>query len=162
MRWGKRLSSAHTRSAPAAPAPPAPTITTLAPAAAATAAGSNFVLTVTGTGFVATSVINWNGSARTTTFVNATNLQTPIPATDIATAGTIHEVTIVNAAADGGTSAGTSFVVRQPRAFGHLRIAGAGYSGRSRNFVLTVNGTGFVSTSTVKWNGANQAGGPHS
>ena len=139
---------------PPAPAPPAPTITTLAPAAA-TAAGSNFVLTVTGTGFVATSVINWNGSARTTTFVNATNLQTPIPATDIATAGTIT-ITVVNAAADGGTSAGTSFVVSNP-APSVTSVSPALVTPGGPQFVLTVNGAGFVATSTVKWNGADRA-----
>ena len=32
--------------------------------------GSGFTLTVNGTGFVSGSVVDWNGSARTTTFVN--------------------------------------------------------------------------------------------
>src|SRR5437773_5073634 len=33
--------------------------------------GAAFTLTVNGTGFVSGSVVNWNGSARTTTFVNS-------------------------------------------------------------------------------------------
>ena len=37
---------------------------------AAAPGGSGFTLTVNGTGFVSGSVVDWNGSARTTTFVN--------------------------------------------------------------------------------------------
>jgi len=56
------------------PGNPAPTITSLAPASG-TAGGAAFTLTVNGTGFVSgSSVVNWNGSGRTTTFVSATQL----------------------------------------------------------------------------------------
>lgn len=137
-----------------APPPPAPTIASLTPAGA-TAAGSNFVLTVTGTGFVATSVINWNGSARATTFVNATNLQAPIPATDIATAGTTT-ITVVNAAADGGTSSGTSFVISNPAPL-LTTVSPTFVAPGGPQFVLTLNGTGFVAASVVRWNGADRA-----
>ena len=137
-----------------APAPPAPTITTLTPAGT-TAEGSNFVLTVTGTGFVATSVIHWNGSARATTFVNATNLQAPIAASDIANAGT-PPITVVNAAADGGTSAAMAFSITNPApTISSVTPTLAAPGGPQ--FVLTVNGGGFVSPSVVKWNGVDRA-----
>jgi trimeric autotransporter adhesin len=133
-----------------APPPPAPTIASLTPAGA-TAAGSNFVLTVTGTGFVATSVINWNGSARTTTFVNSTNLQAPIPASDIATAGS-SAITVVNAAADGGTSSATTFAITNP-APTISSVSPTFVVPGGPQFVLTVNGAGFVASSVVLWNG---------
>ena len=40
---------------------------------AVTPGGAGFTLTVNGTGFVSGAVVNWNGSARTTTFINASS-----------------------------------------------------------------------------------------
>ena len=65
--------------------------------------GASFMLTVNGTGFVAQSVVNWNGSPRQTTFVAASQLMAKINAADIASAGTAG-VTVVNPAPGGGTS----------------------------------------------------------
>jgi len=63
--------------------------------------GAGFALTVNGTGFVAGSVVNWNNSARATTFVNGSQLIAAILASDIATAGTVS-VTVSNGAHGGG------------------------------------------------------------
>jgi len=141
-------------SAPPPPPPPAaPTIASLTPAAA-TAGGSNFVLTVTGTGFVATSVIQWNGSARATTFVTSTSLQAPIPATDIATPGSAA-ITVVNPSSNGGTSNSVKFPVNNPAptisSLSPTFVAPGGPA-----FVLTVNGAGFIASSRVRWNGADR------
>jgi hypothetical protein len=65
--------------------------------------GAGFTLTVNGTGFVSESVVNWNGSARTTSFVNSSKLTASIPARDIATASSAS-VTVVNPSPGGGTS----------------------------------------------------------
>ena len=65
---------------------PPPTISSLSPASA-TAGGPAFTLTVNGSNFVSGSVVQWNGSNRTTTFVSATQLTAAITAADIATAG---------------------------------------------------------------------------
>jgi len=64
--------------------------------------GAGFKLTVNGTGFVSGSLVHWNGRARTTHFVNASQLTATVFATDIATAGTAS-VTVVNPS-PGGTS----------------------------------------------------------
>lgn len=45
--------------------------------------GPGFTLTVNGTGFVQGSVVEWNGSARSTTFVNGSQLTAAILATDV-------------------------------------------------------------------------------
>ncbi len=52
-------------------------------------------LTVHGTGFASTAVVNWNGVALATTFVTSEKLTAIIPKTDLATAGTAV-VTVVN------------------------------------------------------------------
>src|SRR5262245_2397171 len=50
--------------------------------------GAGFTLTVNGTGFVSGSVVNWNGSARASTFVSSSQLTASILASDIAIATT--------------------------------------------------------------------------
>ncbi|MGH9851661.1 MAG: IPT/TIG domain-containing protein [Blastocatellia bacterium] len=77
----------------------APTLTSLSPNSA-TAGSSAFTLTVNGTNFVNGSVVRWNGSNRTTTFVSNTQLRADIPAADIAAAGTAA-ITVFNPASGG-------------------------------------------------------------
>jgi hypothetical protein len=72
---------------------PVPAISSISPSSA-TAGGAAFTLTVNGSGFVTGSVVNWNGSARATTFASST-MVTAISAADIAAAGTVS-VTVVN------------------------------------------------------------------
>ncbi|MBZ5655114.1 MAG: FG-GAP-like repeat-containing protein [Acidobacteriia bacterium] len=88
---------------------PKPTITTLAPPSA-THGGPAFTLTVTGTGYLSSSVVNWNGSPRATTYVSSTEVTATINAADIAKAGTF-KVTVTNPAPGGGTSAAKTYTV---------------------------------------------------
>ncbi len=76
--------------------------------------GAAFTLTVTGTNFVSTSVINFaigTGApkAEATTFVSATQITAAIPAGDVSTAGTAS-VTVTNPS-PGTTAANTSFTI---------------------------------------------------
>jgi hypothetical protein len=68
------------------PVTPVPVTAGLQPGAA-TAGGAGFSLVVRGTGFVESSAVLWNGSARPTIFVSATELQASILASDIAQGG---------------------------------------------------------------------------
>jgi hypothetical protein len=89
---------------------PSPTITTISPST--TVAGSGgFTLTITGTNFVTNSVVRWNGSPRTTTFVSSTVLTATIPASDVATAGTAN-VTVFNPTPGGGESGAVTFTIQ--------------------------------------------------
>lgn len=54
-----------------------------------------FTLTVNGTGFASTAVLNWNGSPRATSVLSSSSLQATISAADVAKAGTAS-VTVVN------------------------------------------------------------------
>jgi outer membrane protein assembly factor BamB len=60
-----------------------------------TAGGPAFVITAIGTGFNQMSVLQWNGSARTTSYVSPTELTAQITAPDIASSGSAS-VTISN------------------------------------------------------------------
>jgi hypothetical protein len=71
-----------------------PTITELSPDNA-TAGGPAFTLTVNGSSFNNSAVVNWNGTAQTTAFVTGKQLTAAIPASAIATAGTAS-VTVTN------------------------------------------------------------------
>jgi hypothetical protein len=133
---------------------PVPTTTALSPASVV-AGGSPFTLTVTGTNFVAGSVVRWNGAARTTTYVSATQLTAAIPATDVATAGTAT-ITVFNPTPGGGTSNPQTFTILNPvPTITSLSPPSATVGGAE--FTLTVTGTNFVPSSVVRWNGADRA-----
>ena len=81
-----------------------PNITALAPNSMA-AGSASFVLTVNGANFNGNAAINWNGTAQTTTHVSANQLTATIPASDVATAGTVT-VTVTNPGTPGGIYGG--------------------------------------------------------
>ncbi len=131
---------------------PAPTLANLNPASAL-AGGAAFTLTVNGTGFISNSGVRWNGNARTTTFVSATQLSAQITAADIASAGTA-QITVFNGAPGGGSSNALAFTVAQPNpapTLASLSPNTAPSGGAA--FTLTVNGANFINSSVVRWNG---------
>jgi hypothetical protein len=97
------------RSVDLTPINPVPTVTSLLPAN--TSAGSAaFPLTVNGTGFVLTSVVQWNGSDRTTTFLSDTQLTAQITAADVGSTGTAA-ITVFNPPPAGGLSDPVTFTI---------------------------------------------------
>ena len=132
---------------------PAPAITSLSPSSA-TADGGAFTLTVNGTSFVSGSIVKWNGSDRTTTYVSGTQLTAAITAADIATAGTAS-VTVFNPTPGGGTSNAQMFTINNPTPTTTSLSPSSATAGGAA-FTLTVNGTNFVSNSVVRWNGSDR------
>jgi hypothetical protein len=132
---------------------PAPTITNLSPSS--TYAGMiGFTLNVYGTNFINTSTVLWNGVDRLTTYVSATRLTISISAADIASGGNVT-VTVFNPAPGGGISNGVTFTINNPvPTVANLTPNSASAGGAP--FTLTVNGTNFVNTSVVRWNGADR------
>ena len=55
----------------------------------ATAGSAAFTLTVNGSGFVSQSVVYWNSTAHTTTFVTSSQITAAISAADVANAGAV-------------------------------------------------------------------------
>src|SRR5207244_3874523 len=86
---------------------PIPTLSSTSPSNA-TAGGAAFTLTVTGTNFNTSSVVRWNGNARSTTFGSTTQLTAQITAADIVAAGTVP-VTVFNPTPGGGASTAQTF-----------------------------------------------------
>lgn len=134
---------------------PAPILTSLTPPAV-TAGDAGFTLTVYGLNFTPLSVVEWNGSARGTTFVDNFTLTAAIPAGDIVTGGT-STVTVLNPP---GTRSNSKTVIAFVLIAGGPRISSldpnqvtAGGAG----FTLTVKGTGFRANSRVQWNGQDRA-----
>ncbi len=132
----------------------APTTSSISPTSA-TQNGSGFTLTVNGTNFFAASTVNWGGAARTTTYMSPTQLTASILSGDITSVGTTS-VTVTTPAPGGGTSGGQTFTVNSATnpVPSTSSISPTSASAGAGALTLTVNGTSFVSTSSVKWGGS--------
>jgi uncharacterized protein (TIGR03437 family) len=136
---------------------PVPVLTSLDPNSRLNNSGA-FTLRALGSNFAPSSVVRWNGVNRMTTFESATELNASIPATDLATvggAGGTAQVTVFTPAPGGGTSNALTFTIipdnPKPSITSispNTRVEG------SPGFLLTVNGTGFINGSVVRWDGS--------
>jgi DNA-binding beta-propeller fold protein YncE len=117
-----------------------------------------FTLVVIGSNFVVSSVINFNGIPQTTTYSSPTEITTPIPITEIATAGTaaISVTTPSNGVPGGGTSNTVLLTILPPETQPMVAsISPSSAPGGGPAFTLVVNGSGFVSGSQVGFNMTN-------
>ncbi len=129
---------------------PVPTITTLSPSSAVAGAAAQ-TLTINGTNFVSTSTVTYNAVAHTPTFVSSTQLTIPLTTGDQATAGP-YPVVVTNPTPGGGASTPVNFTVNNPvPSITSLSPSSAIVGAAAQT--LTINGTNFVSTSTVTYNG---------
>src|SRR5207253_5272459 len=127
-----------------------PTILNLNPPSAFVPA-TGFNLSVNGSNYVSNSVVRWNGTDRTTTFVSDSKLIAAITNADVASTGTAN-VTVFNPAPGGGESNVIVFAINNPSpsVFGMapwLVSPGGG------NFTLTIKGLNFIPVSTVQFGG---------
>jgi hypothetical protein len=88
---------------------PVPIASSLSPSSAS-AGAPGLTLTVSGSGFLSSSVVRWNGADRATTFVGAAQLRAAITASDLVIAGSVP-VSVFTPAPGGGTSATRAFTV---------------------------------------------------
>jgi hypothetical protein len=127
----------------------------------ATAGGPTFTMNINGTGFISTTAAYWNNQQLTTTF-NATTLQisASVPASFIATAG-VAQVTVVSPTPGGGMSNAATFTINAPSnptpTIGSLSPASTPLNVLPANNVLLVNGTNFIQSSAVTFNGVTRA-----
>jgi hypothetical protein len=128
---------------------PVPAIASITPPNAAVGS-SDLQATVSGSGFVPSTVVMWNSTALATTYVSATQLKTTIPAADLA-AGSEATITAKNSAPSGGTSSGVKFDVKSASPLIQSispRIVKPGSSATT----ITITGSGFDKNSVVQWN----------
>ena len=128
---------------------PAPTVSSISPTSA-TAGAAAGTLTINGTNFLSTSTVTYNNVAHTATFVSATELTIPLTTSDQATAGT-YPVVATNPAPGGGSSTAANFTVNN-LAPAVSSISPATATAGAAQQTLTINGTNFLSTSTVTYN----------
>jgi hypothetical protein len=129
---------------------PLPSLSGLSPANVL-AGGPDFTLTLTGTSFVPTSVVQVNGASKPTTFISGTQLSATISASEVAV-GAYLSVTVSNPAPGGGASGALTLTVNNPvpsvSSISPNPVVATGNS-----FTLSVSGTGFVGTSVVQFDG---------
>ena len=80
-----------------AQANPVPTINGPVTPQAVVPGSNTFMLTVRGANFVPGAVVNWNGAARSTTYLSAAQVQAQIPASDVTAPGSAL-ITVTNPA----------------------------------------------------------------
>jgi hypothetical protein len=88
---------------------PAPNVVSLSPPSVVAGASAQ-TLTLTGTGFVASSTVTYNGVGHAATFVSSTQLTITLTTADQATAGS-YPVVVMNPAPGGGISSPLNFTV---------------------------------------------------
>jgi hypothetical protein len=128
---------------------PAPRLSSISPESAEVG-GARFVLTVSGSNFVDSSVVRWNGVDRPTTFINDATLSADIPPGDLTTRG-YAEITVFTPPAGGGLSEPLSFGVRLVPVI--ESVSPSSTTAETLNFDMTITGANFAPDSEVRWNG---------
>ncbi len=135
-----------------------PTVSNLFPSVT-TAGSDGFTMSVDGTGFISSSsgvtFVNWNGSPRSTSFdANTGQLAVQIFASDVLTPNQVI-VTATNPAPGGGTSlSGQTFTIEPAQPGLTLTsLDPTSVNVGAAPFMITANGTGFMTGDVVTWNG---------
>ncbi|MFO0674839.1 MAG: hypothetical protein U0235_35350 [Polyangiaceae bacterium] len=127
-------------------------VTTVAPTHATLGSG-DVSLSVDGSGFVSASVVSFNGINVQSTTTDQTHISATIPAALLASSGSFP-IVVTNPAPGGGVSNPVQFEVWNPGpSVTSLSPNTAYYGGADRK--ISVLGTGFVPTSTVRVDGAD-------
>lgn len=130
--------------------PQSPVVSTLNPSSAQAGAPA-FVLTVNGSQFASQSLVLWNGTALSTTYVSNSQLTAQVTAQDVATAGTAN----VQVATGQVESNVVTFTVAPVGPFALTSISPQEVTAGGGPFMLTVFGSGYTSNSVMTWNGTN-------
>ncbi len=132
----------------------APAIAAITPTSAAVG-DPGVAVGLTGSNFLPSSVVRWNGAGRPTTFVNGSRLTVQIPASDLNASG-VAQVTVFNAPPGGGESNAIAFSIVNPAPV-LAALSPATIPAGGPDLTLTVTGSRFLPTSVVRWNGADRS-----
>lgn len=129
-----------------------PSIDSLSPSSAS-AYSPGFALTVNGSNFTPSSVVEWQGAALTTTYSSPNIITAVVPTADLATSGSVA-VTVAVSAGSQSVSQPQSFVLQPLAALTLASISPTTVYAGGPAFNLTVLGQGFTASSAVQWNGS--------
>jgi hypothetical protein len=133
----------------------------------AVAGGGDFMLTLTGSGFVTGTIVQWNGRTLSTTYISGGSVTANVPAALIAKSGTatVQTVNPHSGSQDNGLSNPLSLTIFPPPnptpTISRLSPSCAVTS--SGSFTLTITGTNFIPASDpsggsqVHWNTSTQS-----
>ncbi len=146
-----------------------PHLTSLVPPSAV-AGGPSFTLQAIGWNFDMNCILRWNGSNQMTTLVSGTELTATIPADYIAVPATCHVDVLIpgsgglpppgmsNPPVTGTFSEVVNFVIQPGNPTPAISSLSPGFAfAGGPPFTLTVNGSNFMSSAVVAWNGVNQS-----
>lgn len=135
---------------------PVSTLAAISPAAV-TPGSAAFTLTALGTGFQPNSVIRVGNSDRTTTYLSGTQLQAQIPASDVASAGTL-KISVFTPSPGGGQSTALDLVVGANQPLPTItRLDPPGSVVGANTVTLNVFGTNFNAQSRLRVGGNERA-----
>jgi trimeric autotransporter adhesin len=134
---------------------PAPGIVSVTPSSVVAGTTAATMVTVTGSNFIAGSVVQVNGSSRSTTVVSATQMSFQLTVADQATAGNL-QISVANPAPGGGTSSGISLLVANPKPGVVSLTPSTVAAGTTITTAITVTGSNFITGSVVQVNGSSR------
>ena len=111
------------------------------------AGGPSFTLNVYGSGFASSSVVEWNGSGRATTYVSPTQVQAQILPSDIAAAGTAS-INVLTPSGTAGISASVPVTIAVPPTWPASADAAAVQMNPSHTGAVTFSTVTFPTTSS--------------
>jgi len=126
-----------------------PTITTVSPTLI-NADAASFPLTVNGAQFSSNTVVVWDGSPLTTTFVNNGQVTATVPAADLLNSGAVT-IAVMNGA--GGKLSNSATVSIQNPAPTLASLSQTSIISGGASFTLTATGSDFVPGSKIQWDG---------
>src|SRR5207302_1456498 len=134
---------------------PAPSLLSISPTSAK-AGDSSATLTVTGGNFVSSTVVEFNGARVSTTFNNSTTLTAAIPGSDL-TVGQLAKIDVFTPQPGGGPDLSPqTFTVNNPVPT-IASLSPSSVTGGGSGLTLTVTGSNFNPSSSVRWNGSSRA-----
>ena len=133
---------------------PTPSISSITPSSLSAGATAQ-AITVMGSGFIGSSVIDVGGVAEATTYVSATELTATVPATQLAS-GAQLTIVVSNGSVTSAAGAPVNLVVSNPSPT-ITAVSPSVEVVSATSPVVTITGTGFVSTTVVNVNGTARA-----
>lgn len=132
---------------------PVPSIVSLSPASLVVGSAAT-TLTLNGSGFLPTTVLQINGATRAATYVSSSQMTVGLTTTDLATVASLA-ITTQNPLPGGGLSAAAKFAVTAKSAATPVitTVSPTSFLVGSNSSNLYVYGTSLTSTSKVQWNG---------